>query len=129
MTIAIKGPRVSRRGVLAGLGGMTFCLAFGSDGAQPLSEAQANTMANAQVTPWVRIAPDGTITILSAGAEMGQGSMTNLPMIVAEEMDADWSKVAIEMAPGRGRYLRLHDERQPADDGDHRQPRDHALLH
>ena len=56
-------------------------------------------MANAQVTPWVRIAPDGTITILSAGAEMGQGSMTNLPMIVAEEMDADWSKVAIEMAP------------------------------
>ena len=78
---------------------MTFCLAFGTDGAQLVSEAQANTMANAQVTPWVRIAPDGTVTILSAGAEMGQGSMTNLPMIVAEEMDADWSKVAIEMAP------------------------------
>ena len=99
MTIAIKGSEVSRRGVLAGLGGMTFCLAFGTDGARLLSEAQANAMANAQVTPWVRIAPDGTITILSAGAEMGQGSMTNLPMIVAEEMDADWSKVAIEMAP------------------------------
>ena len=78
---------------------MTFCLAFGTDGVSLLSEAQANAMANAQVTPWVRIAPDGTITILSAGAEMGQGSMTNLPMIVAEEMDADWSKVAIEMAP------------------------------
>ncbi len=103
MTIAIKGSQktsqVSRRSVLAGLGGMTFCLAFGSDGASLLSEAQANTMANAQVTPWVRIAPDGTTTILSAGAEMGQGSMTNLPMILAEEMDADWSKVAIEMAP------------------------------
>ena len=97
MTIAIKGSEISRRNVLAGLGGMTFCLAFGSDGASLLSEAQANTtMANAQVTPWVRIAPDGTITILSAGAEMGQGSMTNLPMIVAEEMDAEWSKVAIE---------------------------------
>ena len=95
----VKGPEVSRRGVLAGLGGMTFCLAFGTDGVRLLSEAQANAMANAQVTPWVRIAPDGTITILSAGAEMGQGSMTNLPMIVAEEMDADWSKVAIEMAP------------------------------
>ena len=39
------------------------------------------------------------ITIISPGAEMGQGSLTNLPMIVAEEMDADWSKVAIEMAP------------------------------
>jgi isoquinoline 1-oxidoreductase beta subunit len=47
----------------------------------------------------VKIAPNGTITILSAGAEMGQGSMTTLPMIVAEEMDADWSKVAIEWAP------------------------------
>ena len=81
------------------LGGMSFCLALGSDGARLLSEAQANTMANAQVNAWVRIAPDGTVTILSAGAEMGQGSMTNLPMIVAEEMDADWSKVAIEMAP------------------------------
>src|SRR5499427_3304082 len=50
-------------------------------------------------TPWVRIAPDGKITILSAGAEMGQGSMTSLPLIVAEEMDADWSKVAIEWTP------------------------------
>ena len=62
-------------------------------------EAQANALANAQITPWVRIAPDGTITIYSAGAEMGQGSMTSLPLIVAEEMDADWSKVKIEWAP------------------------------
>src|SRR5262249_49874918 len=51
------------------------------------------------VTPWVRIAPDGTITILSAGAEMGQGSMTSLPLIVAEEMDADWARVAIKWTP------------------------------
>ena len=47
----------------------------------------------------MRIAPDGKVTILTAGAEMGQGSMTALPMIVAEEMDADWSKVALEWAP------------------------------
>src|SRR5947209_12317876 len=90
---------ISRRGVLAGLGGMSFCLALGTDGARLMSQAEANALANAQVTPWVRIAPDGTITILSAGAEMGQGSMTSLPLIVAEEMDADWSKVAIEWAP------------------------------
>ena len=100
MTIAIdKGTEISRRGVLAGLGGMSFCLALGVDGIRLVAEAQANTMANAQVTPWVRIAPDGTITIYSAGAEMGQGSMTSLPLIVAEELDADWSKVKIEFAP------------------------------
>jgi isoquinoline 1-oxidoreductase subunit beta len=90
---------ISRRGVLAGLGGMSFCLALGVDGVRLVSEAEANTLANAPITPWVRIAPDGTVTIYSAGAEMGQGSMTSLPLILAEEMDADWSKVAIEFAP------------------------------
>jgi isoquinoline 1-oxidoreductase beta subunit len=86
---------ISRRFMLAGLGGMTFCLALGPQGLRLACAADAEK----QITPWVRIAPDGTITILSAGAEMGQGSMTSLPLIVAEEMDADWSKVAIEWAP------------------------------
>src|SRR6516225_1266132 len=90
---------ISRRGVIAGLGGMAFCIAVGSDGVRLMSQAQANALANAPVNPWVRIATDGTITILSAGAEMGQGSMTSLPLIVAEEMDADWSRVAIEWVP------------------------------
>src|SRR5262249_47963261 len=90
---------ISRRGGLAGLGGMTFCLALGADGARLMSQGQGNALAHAPVTPWVRIAPDGTITILTAGAEMGQGSMTSLPLIVAEDMDADWSKVKLEWAP------------------------------
>src|SRR6266436_5114794 len=97
MTMIDTAP--SRRSVLAGLGGLTFCIAVGNDGVRLMSQAQANALANASVTPWVRIAPDGRITILSAGAEMGQGSMTSLPLIVAEEMDADWSKVAIEWTP------------------------------
>jgi isoquinoline 1-oxidoreductase beta subunit len=90
---------ISRRGVIAGLGGMAFCIAVAKDGVHLMSQAQANALANAAINPWVRIAADGTITILSAGAEMGQGSMTSLPLIVAEEMDADWSKVAIEWTP------------------------------
>ena len=89
---------LSRRHLLAGLGGMTFCLALANEGVRLISPAQA-AFANTPVTPWVRIAPDGKVTILSAGAEMGQGSMTSLPLIVAEEMDADWSKVAIEWVP------------------------------
>src|SRR4051812_40844741 len=99
MNAILKTPEISRRSMLAGLGGMTFCLALGTDGLRLIGEAQANAMANAQITPWVRVAPDGTITILTAGAEMGQGSMTGLPVIAAEEMDADWSKVKIEWAP------------------------------
>lgn len=48
---------------------------------------------------WVRIDPDGTITIRVAESEMGQGVLTALPMIVAEELRADWSKVRSEHAP------------------------------
>jgi len=88
---------ISRRRFLARAGGLTFCVAIGSDGIRLISEAQAN--ASRAVNAWVRIAPDGIVTILSPGAEMGQGSMTSLPLILAEEMDADWSKVAIEWAP------------------------------
>ena len=84
MTTTLKAPALTRRGVLAGMGGMTFCLALGTDGVNLVTEAQANTLANAQVTPWVRIAPDGTITVLTAGAAMGQGSMTGLPLILAK---------------------------------------------
>src|ERR1700682_5298780 len=99
MAITIKTPEISRRGMLAGLGGMSFCLAFGADGPRLVGPARADAADAIKVTPWVRIAPDGAITILTPGAEMGQGSMTSLPVILAEEMDADWSKVVLEWAP------------------------------
>jgi isoquinoline 1-oxidoreductase beta subunit len=99
MTDTITAPGISRRGMLAGLGGLSFCLAFGADGPRLVAPAQADTADAIKVTPWVRIAPDGVITILTPGAEMGQGSMTSLPLILAEEMDADWSKVVLEWAP------------------------------
>jgi isoquinoline 1-oxidoreductase beta subunit len=96
MTIAIKTAEISRRSMLGG--GLAFFVAMNVDGFRLTSPAAASTDART-LSPWVRVAPDGTITILSPGAEMGQGSMTSLPLIVAEEMDADWSKVSIEWAP------------------------------
>jgi isoquinoline 1-oxidoreductase beta subunit len=53
---------------------------------------------------WLRIDPKGTVTITVAKSEMGQGVRTALPMIVAEELDADWSRVRVEQAVADGKY-------------------------
>jgi isoquinoline 1-oxidoreductase beta subunit len=97
MTQHLKLPEISRRGVLAGIGGMTFCFAFGTDGVRILPVAKAAT-GPVKLSPWVSITPDGTITILTV-TEMGQGSGTSIPLMIAEEMDADWSKVKLAWAP------------------------------
>src|SRR6476619_1879052 len=97
MTNILKAPDLTRRGLLAGVGGMTFCFAFGTDGTHILPAAQAANEA-VRMSPWVRIAPDGAITILTV-TEMGQGSGTSIPLMIAEEMDADWNKVTLEWAP------------------------------
>ena len=53
---------------------------------------------------WIRLAPDGVVTVMVDRAEMGQGVSTALPMLVAEELDADWSKVRYEFAPANEAY-------------------------
>ena len=59
----------------------------------------ASTPDSFALNAWIKIAPSGEITFAVHRAEMGQGVSTSLPMMLAEEMDADWSLVRYEFAP------------------------------
>lgn len=48
---------------------------------------------------WLRIGADNRVTVICASAEMGQGVLTAIPMLIAEELDADWQQVRVEQAP------------------------------
>jgi isoquinoline 1-oxidoreductase beta subunit len=48
---------------------------------------------------WIHLAPDDSVTLMFASSEMGQGSMTAIPMLLAEELEADWAKVKVAPAP------------------------------
>src|SRR5271163_1487817 len=62
------------------------------------AEDQEKKPAN-PLTAWVRITPDNQVTLILGKSEMGQGIMTALPMILAEELSLDWTKVKIDQAP------------------------------
>jgi isoquinoline 1-oxidoreductase beta subunit len=71
---------------------------FGSEAA-PVVLSNTAVAADLNFNSYLSIATDGTITILSPNPELGQNIMTSFPMIVAEELDADWSKVKVLQAP------------------------------
>ncbi|HJW81557.1 MAG TPA: molybdopterin cofactor-binding domain-containing protein [Acidiferrobacterales bacterium] len=48
---------------------------------------------------WIHLAPDDTVTLMVATSELGQGSLTAIPMLLAEELEADWAKVKVALAP------------------------------
>jgi isoquinoline 1-oxidoreductase beta subunit len=53
---------------------------------------------------FIRISPDDVITVIVNKSEMGQGVHTSLPMLVAEELDCDWSRIRVESAPVKPEY-------------------------
>jgi len=99
-TLQLHASALSRRSFLITIGGVGVAVAFAGPtqdvlGATPASSGEGNYRPNA----WVTIAADGTVSIMSPASEMGQGIMTTLPLLIAEELDADWDKVRVVQAP------------------------------
>jgi len=100
-----KVENVSRRNVMKGLGiAGSFVLAAPIMSRPAFAyETGAGKMPHGVVVDpkvFVAIAPDGIVTIIAHRSEMGTGVRTSLPLIVAEEMEADWNKVKVQQAHG-----------------------------
>ncbi len=91
-----KAPQgISRREFMMSTGAASIVVAFGAFTPDPgLAQSSAFT-PNA----WINMGADGIVTIYSPSAEMGQGVKTSMPLLVAEDMDLDWSKVRVEQPP------------------------------
>jgi isoquinoline 1-oxidoreductase beta subunit len=102
----IKVEKISRRAVLKSLGiagGLVLAAPVMSRQAFAGYETGAGKMPHGVVVDprvFVAIAPDGLVTIMAHRSEMGTGVRTSLPLIVAEEMEANWSHVKVQQAPG-----------------------------
>ena len=102
----IKVEKISRRSILKGLGiagGLVLAAPVMSRQGFAAYQTGAEKMPHGTVVDprvFVAIASDGTVTIVAHRAEMGTGVRTSLPLIVAEEMEADWSRVKVTQAHG-----------------------------
>ena len=99
-----QGPGMERREFVALLGTGGLVLAVSLSGCRRLSDGLrgAPKVATTSVTPaaYLRLDDTGTVTVICHRSEMGQGIRTSVAMIVADELDADWSKVKVEQAVG-----------------------------
>jgi isoquinoline 1-oxidoreductase beta subunit len=87
----------SRRDFLktSALAGGGLVIGFALPGAARLAEAAGKDTA---ISAYLRIAPNNDIVVVCGLSEMGQGVHTAIPMLIAEELDADWARVRVEQA-------------------------------
>src|SRR5258708_30068124 len=106
--VSVSGiENVSRRGVLKGIlatGGLVLAVhaslpALAEDAPKWGGDGMPHGTVNSPLA-FVSIAPDGTVTIVCHRSEMGQGIRTGMPLVVADEMEADWARVKVAQATG-----------------------------
>jgi isoquinoline 1-oxidoreductase beta subunit len=100
------GTRLSRRALLKGAAAVGAGLTVGFPvpfvpGAGPAARAAGRVFAP---NAWIRIDGDGLVTIVNSQSELGQGTLTSMAMILADELDADWSRVRVEQGPADPAY-------------------------
>jgi isoquinoline 1-oxidoreductase beta subunit len=102
MTTIVK---VSRRGVIKGMAGMTGLVLGFHVGLRnfPFAEA-ATTMTTFEPNVYLAIDETGLVTIVAHRSEMGTGIRTGLPMVLADELEADWTRVKVIQAQGDPKY-------------------------
>lgn len=89
----------SRRGFLAIAGGAGVGLMIGFKAGPAEAATEAAKGEAIEFNPFVKVSPDGAITVVVKHLDMGQGPTTGLATLIAEEMDADWSQMRTEFAP------------------------------
>src|SRR5437667_5792421 len=96
-----KTPKVARRSFIIGSAAVGAGLALGLKIPFGANVVRAQD-GSPEITAWVVIRPDDTVVIRIARSEMGQGTLTGLAQMVAEELECDWSKVTTEYpTPGQ----------------------------
>jgi isoquinoline 1-oxidoreductase beta subunit len=99
---------ISRRRFLLGAAVAGGGLLLGYASTRPSRQSIANRDYAEQgqtfLTTWLRIDPDNIVTVIVPHSEMGQGVLTSLPMMAADELDADWANVRVEQAPATDLY-------------------------
>jgi isoquinoline 1-oxidoreductase beta subunit len=97
----VSAAKISRRTFIVASAAAGGGLALGFNASFGLDPAIAQE-AGAEVNAWVVIRPDDTVVIRIARSEMGQGTLTGLAQLVAEELECDWNKVTTEYpTPGQ----------------------------
>ena len=89
----------SRRGFLKSGAGAALTIGFALPATGWSARLEAATPAVFAPNAWLRLTGDGTVTVLCGSAEMGQGVLTAIPMLLAEELDANWKRVRVQQAP------------------------------